>query len=168
MNLPHDNIGVSNQARFEFFKTQIFSALQLFNTKDRLHINSIISEHNHNNKSATEYEFKSILYTIAIVSKNSPYCNKQNGESITWRVGDTNPKCECLTGVCHNGPYDNSIVYVMFILLIFALFVHIVINIWQLLKLRHLQSKFENVPNQRPMTLSSISNFPRKSLSVQK
>lgn len=149
-NIQLDNI--NDNTKYTFFKNQIEKGLELFDTKDRDRIDNMSQ-----NVAALKSSSALIMWAVTIGSINEPYCNKVNGETIRWSTNENLPSCECLIGACHNGPYDNSILYVMFILLIIAILMHVIIDVWTLITLKKTDTKLDDItPSQRKMALSSI------------
>ena len=100
-----------------------------------------------------------VWWAVGVRSSQPPYCAVE-GETLVW-LGDAQmPVCECLQGLCEAGPFNASLIYTMLLLLVFAVLVHIVLDILMLLKTKGALQKTSDVdltPSDRKrMQISSI------------
>lgn len=101
-----------------------------------------------------------VWWAVGVRASQPPYCAVE-GETLVW-IGDAlMPTCECIQGLCEDGPFNSSIIYTMLLLLVLAVLIHIVLDLCMLLKTngrlkKRYDNDFETPSDRRRMNISSI------------
>jgi hypothetical protein len=112
---------------------------------------------NHNDSTINHLSSTLLIHMIETLTK--PICDTLHGETVSLTPGTSAIHCECHSGRCMEGPFHNTTLYAMLILLLVAVLAHLSSNIYvTVIKSR----KMKQTTKKKASVSTLIHSYPSK------
>ena len=111
----------------------------------------------HNDSTINHISSALLIHMIGTLTK--PICDTLHGETVMLTPGTSAIHCECHSGRCMEGPFHNTTLYAMLILLLVAVVAHLSSNIYvTVIKSR----KMKQTTKKKASVSTLIHSYPSK------